>query len=66
MTAATDGTDGARSWLSSLAGQFGVDVGAGDPGQIPQFYADPIRSREILGGVGFHQRRDRSRRGHGE
>lgn len=38
----------AASTLSSIAGQFGFNVGAGDPGQTPEFYADLIRSREIL------------------
>lgn len=42
-------SDGARSGLASLAGQFGVSLGAGT-GQSapPQFYADLLVTRELL------------------
>ncbi|MFW6207048.1 MAG: GNVR domain-containing protein, partial [Gemmatimonadota bacterium] len=42
---------GAQSRLANLAGQFGVNIPSGESGQSPQFYADLIRSREILGSV---------------
>jgi len=41
----------ASSRLSSLAGQFGIDVPTGQEGQSPQFYADLLTSREILSKV---------------
>ena len=39
------------SQFSGLAAQFGIDLGASAPGQSPQFYADLMKSREILGAV---------------
>lgn len=43
------GQDAGRSGLASLAGQFGVSLGAmGGQGQSPQFYADLLETREIL------------------
>jgi len=42
-------TDGGRSGLASLAGQFGVALGGlSGQGQSPQFYADLLSTREIL------------------
>lgn len=37
--------------LGGLAAQIGVNLPAGDPGQSPDFYADLVVSREILGAV---------------
>lgn len=43
------GSDAERGRLASLAGQFGIDVPGGDgAGQSPAFYAELLRSREIL------------------
>lgn len=39
------------SRLSSLASQFGINVGGADGGQNPEFYAELVRSRAILGKV---------------
>lgn len=41
--------DAAR--FSGLAAQFGIDLGASAPGQSPQFYADLVKSGQILDGV---------------
>ena len=43
----------APSSLSSVAAQFGVQVpiGGADAGQSPAFYADLVKSREIMGAV---------------
>lgn len=38
----------AASRLSSLAGQFGVELGGGGGAQSPQFYADLVKSSTIL------------------
>lgn len=43
------GGDAPSSRLSSLAGQFGIDLGSEEAGRSPQFYADLLTSREILG-----------------
>lgn len=40
--------DGEGGRISSLAGQFGIDVPGGEAGQSPRFYADLLMSREIL------------------
>ncbi|MEO7361473.1 MAG: hypothetical protein ABI120_14160 [Gemmatimonadaceae bacterium] len=37
--------------LSALAAQFGVPVGSGDANESPNFYADLVKSRAILGVV---------------
>lgn len=38
--------------LATLAGQFGVSIGAaGSPSQSPQFYADLLRTRAVLGPI---------------
>lgn len=43
------GPDAARAGLATLAGQFGVTLGAaGAQAQSPQFYADLLATREIL------------------
>lgn len=42
------GRSGGSSRLSSLAGQFGIDVPSAESGQSPQFYADLLTSRAIL------------------
>jgi len=44
------GSQGA-SELASLASQFGVNVGGGEDGETPEFYAELLRSREILTAV---------------
>lgn len=44
------GSQGA-SELASLASQFGVTVGGGETGESPEFYAELLRSREILTAV---------------
>ncbi len=42
-------SDPAKSGLASLAGQFGVSIGAGGAqAQSPQFYADLLATREVL------------------
>jgi uncharacterized protein involved in exopolysaccharide biosynthesis len=41
-------SQGALSQLSGLAASFGVSVGANDPGSSPAFYADLLKSRDIL------------------
>lgn len=42
-------TDPSKSGLASIAGQFGVSLGAAaGQGQSPQFYADLLTTREIL------------------
>ena len=43
--------DANRSRLQGLAGQFGINIGTAETGQSPQFYAELIRSRTILGAV---------------
>ncbi|MEX2156185.1 MAG: Wzz/FepE/Etk N-terminal domain-containing protein [Gemmatimonadales bacterium] len=44
--------DPGRAGLASLAGQFGLSLGAmTGPAQSPQFYADLLRTREILAPV---------------
>lgn len=45
------GPDASRSGLSSIASQFGVRIPAGDVAQSPRFYADLLRSRQVLSGV---------------
>lgn len=46
------GQDQTRSGLASLAGQFGISVGAlGGQSQPPQLYADLLDTREILGKI---------------
>jgi uncharacterized protein involved in exopolysaccharide biosynthesis len=50
------------SSLSGLAGQFGINLGS-EPAQSPRFYADLVRSREIMEHVlltRFHRRADRT------
>lgn len=42
------GTGGQLSRISGLAAQFGVNVPTGESGESPQFYAELLRSREIL------------------
>lgn len=44
-------SENALSKLGGLAGQFGVNIGGGAPGQTPAFYANLLQSREILGPV---------------
>lgn len=44
-------TGAGSSRLAALAGEFGIDVGGGEPGATPDFYAELVRSREILGEV---------------
>jgi uncharacterized protein involved in exopolysaccharide biosynthesis len=39
----------AAGGLAALAGEFGVTLTAGEPGQSPAFYADLLRSRALLG-----------------
>lgn len=39
------------SELASLASQFGVNVGRGEEGETPEFYAELLKSREILATV---------------
>jgi uncharacterized protein involved in exopolysaccharide biosynthesis len=41
-------SDPAQARLSSLAGQFGVDIGHGSPGQSPEFYVDLVKTDQIL------------------
>lgn len=44
--------DAARGGLASLAGQFGINVGSSlGQGQSPEFYADVLRTREVLAAV---------------
>ena len=45
---AGNGSDPNRAGLSGLAAQFGVRVPAGDASQTPQFYADLLRSHQLL------------------
>lgn len=45
------GNDPARSGLASLAGQFGVNLPAGNQGLTPDFYVRLLRSRRLLGQV---------------
>lgn len=46
------GQDQTRSGLASLAGQLGMAVGSlGGQSQPPQFYADLLKTREILGEI---------------
>jgi uncharacterized protein involved in exopolysaccharide biosynthesis len=46
------GTDQNRAGLSGLAGQLGLQLSAGGSlSQSPQFYADLLRTRELLGRV---------------
>lgn len=45
------GPDASKSGLSSLASQFGVRIPTGDVAQSPRFYADLLRSRQLLSGV---------------
>lgn len=40
--------EGQASRLAGLAAQFGVSVPTGEAGQTPRFYADLLRSRELL------------------
>jgi len=49
--ATTDASGASLSSLSNLAGQFGVSLGGGQVGQTPQFYADLLQSREVLGAL---------------
>lgn len=44
-------TQGPSSGLAALAGQFGIQVGGGEPGASPDFYAELVTSREILGRI---------------
>lgn len=39
------------SQLAALAGQFGFNIPTGEAGQSPEFYADLVVSREVLGAV---------------
>lgn len=41
-------TEGDLSRLAGLAAQFGFGVSAGRGGEVPQFYVDLLRSRELL------------------
>ncbi len=41
-------TEGDLSRLAGLAAQFGFSVSAGRGGEVPQFYVDLLRSRELL------------------
>jgi uncharacterized protein involved in exopolysaccharide biosynthesis len=41
----------APSGISGIASQLGLNLPGGDNGQSPQFYADLVRSRSILGAV---------------
>jgi uncharacterized protein involved in exopolysaccharide biosynthesis len=41
-------TEGALSRLSGLAASFGVTVPGTDPGSSPDFYADLLKSRDVL------------------
>jgi uncharacterized protein involved in exopolysaccharide biosynthesis len=44
--------DPSRAGLASLAGQFGISLAAlGGPAQPPQFYADLLSTREVLGPI---------------
>ena len=44
--------DATRGALAGLAGQFGISLGAaGGPSQPPQFYADVLEGREVLGAI---------------
>lgn len=45
------GADQGRSGLAGLAGQFGVALPTAASAQSPQFFADLLRSREILGPI---------------
>lgn len=42
------GGQGSVGQLSSLAAQFGVNVGAGSDGESPEFYADLVRARAFV------------------
>lgn len=37
--------------VQALAAQFGLPVAGGEPNESPAFYADLVKSREIIGGV---------------
>jgi len=41
-------SEGALSQLSGLAASFGVSVPTGDPGSSPAFYAELLKSRDVL------------------
>ena len=43
------GSAGSASGLAGLAGQFGFQMPANEPGQTPEFYAELITSREVVG-----------------
>jgi len=43
--------EGRASGLANLAGQFGFQLPTENPGETPEFYADLIKSREILGAL---------------
>ncbi|HEX3866222.1 MAG TPA: Wzz/FepE/Etk N-terminal domain-containing protein [Gemmatimonadaceae bacterium] len=46
------GQDANRSELASLAGQFGIQIGSAESkGNSPDFYADVLKSRVILGPI---------------
>src|SRR4051812_41802651 len=45
-------SSGSRAGLASLAGQFGISLGAVDAeSQPPQFYADLLATRGVLGPI---------------
>lgn len=45
------GADANRTGIATLAGQFGVALASGDQSQSPEFYANLLKSREVLGSV---------------
>ena len=45
------GSGGSASGLAGLAGQFGFRLPANEPGQSPEFYADLITSRAVVGAM---------------
>jgi uncharacterized protein involved in exopolysaccharide biosynthesis len=48
---APQGNEASRAGLAELAGQFGLAMGTVDQSLSPDFYADILRSRELLGPV---------------
>lgn len=47
--------EGAGGQMSNLAAQFGVNLGSMSEAESPQFYADLIRSRTVLGPLAEHE-----------
>ncbi len=45
------GSAGSASGLAGLASQFGFQVPSGEPGQSPEFYAELVTSRVVLGAM---------------